>query len=315
MAEEQNGSPLPPKLNLRTKAGADGADPSAGLPPESKAKSETLRIHIPDLDAMAAQVPGISIKPAVPAAEGSPSAGEPGLKRETTRIPLETARAETVPPAQEPGGPKTIRIKPAAPSATIRLTPPPGTLQAEKRKTSRISLEAARPPREGVQPEAPGPAEAPKTVVLKRPDEAATVKAPRPLARPMARDEAKTAMTKTARLDETSQVDADETQASRRKTIKVRRPSQPAAISLAAATQGETRDAEQPRFQEPIFEAVQEDQPHVSFSVLAIMALLVTMVTVYMFMAQTFGPNVSLTNLSYGAPGLDLAWPGKMVVH
>ena len=45
---------------------------------------------------------------------------------------------------------------------------------------------------------------------------------------------------------------------------------------------------------------------------IVVAAMLVISLTIYMFAAQAFGPNVSLTRLSYGAPGLDLPWPGKL---
>ena len=48
------------------------------------------------------------------------------------------------------------------------------------------------------------------------------------------------------------------------------------------------------------------------FGLAAGLSAVVCLVVVYVLMAQTFGPNISLTTLSYGWPDFDVSWFGKI---
>lgn len=231
-------------------------------------------------------------------------------KRETSKISLDAA----VPPND---GTKTIRLKPADSGGA--KVPKPGIITqtpqakaspvSEKRKTSRISLEAA------LAPEAPADGDAPKTIRLKKPSEAATVR----VGQSAPATKSDTTPVDKAELSKTSQIQAEEAKpVTRRRTIRVKRPTgkrsvdvgdQPAdAPEAPAAEPGEA----------PVVAAMPaapvetKDEPNGFFVFSAVAAVLIVCVTIYMFAAQAFGPNSSLTRLSYGAPELDLAWPGKL---
>lgn len=220
-------------------------------------------------------------------------------KKQTTRIPLEAA----TPPA--PGEmPKTIRLKPAAFAPTVKVPPPPTVVPtpplsaltaaeaaAEKRKTSRISLEAALTPEAG---------EGPKTIRLKKPAEAGALKvseAPKKQTTPIAKP-----------AEEEPAAEAEPADATRRKTIRVKRPIGTRGIEMGAEI---ARPGEEPAAGG--FAPAGEDRPHWFFLASAIAASLVACVLIYNLCAQAFGPNVSLTQLSYGAPSMDLPWPGKIL--
>jgi len=237
----------------------------------------------------------INLKPILPkpptapgVAVGIPAAGTGGsaAKKDTSKIPLDAAVA--TPGAGGAKKPKTIRIKPASPSDAAAAGPP----KDAKRETSRISLEAAL----GGDQDAPA---APRTIKLKRPSEAPTVKA-----KPKA-------MSQTAQLD----VPADEAVSSptQKKTIKVKRPSEKRVVAAPSVSR-----APQPAEGVAAPVVAGPDSAHWSFITLAAASILVSFVLIYVLLAQTFGPSVdatSLTPLSYGAPGLDLQWPGKVTLH
>jgi hypothetical protein len=56
----------------------------------------------------------------------------------------------------------------------------------------------------------------------------------------------------------------------------------------------------------------QTDEPHVLFPLIMVATVIVTCVTIYVLCSQVFGPNVSLTELSYGGRTTELPWPGKI---
>ncbi|MGQ9662868.1 MAG: hypothetical protein ACUVWX_11120 [Kiritimatiellia bacterium] len=179
--------------------------------------------------------------------------------------------------------------------------PQPAVAPEGKRRTSRIPLESVLSPEVTAQPEQPA---TPKTIRLKRPEEDATVKLAQPAA--PAQAEQKAVMGKTARLDEQVPEGAAAT-ITRRKTIKVKRPAPqaPGVTGLEKGPMGVPVTL-------PVAEEPSEEECHWAFPVLAIAAILVLCVTIYVFAAQAFGPNISLTRLSYGAPELDLPWPDKI---
>jgi hypothetical protein len=204
------------------------------------------------------------------------------------------------PPAEEEE-PMTIRIKPAAPAANAEAAAEPEEAAAAapgkppgKRKTSRIPLEAAIAggAKEGAKP---------KTIRLKRPQPGK--KSP-PTAKTVARSAV--ALKKTAEIE----VPEGETGAApptRRKTVRVKRPSQRPAVKpaqIARPTAGPAAGAEDV--------AVLEDKPLWIFPTMAALCVVAALVLVYVHMAQVFGPDISLTQHSYGWRSLELGWPGKI---
>lgn len=237
-----------------------------------------------------------------------------GSKRETSKIPLGSATA-----GPQDARPKTISIKPAAPHIEKAAKPGSPTEDTDaKRQTSRISLEAVLDPDAESQPSTP------KTIRLKRPSEAPTVKVKKsPETKP--EDRSDDARQKTARIE----VPEDEisTPKTQRKTIKVKRPSQRrnvksvsvkrpdgAAEPAAEATQAEasTQPAVAPGIP-PFPEApVVDDSAHWTFIVTAILTVLVSAVLLYVLSAHVFDPSLSLTNPTY-KPGSELPWPGRVL--
>jgi hypothetical protein len=245
-----------------------------------------VRIKSPDAAAKADEAaPTLKVKmPAgAPQAEATPAS----KKRETSRIPLGAA----VPPGSEEKKPATIRIRPAVES---------------KRKTSRISLEAAL----AVQDE-PADASKPKTIRLKRPDEMPTVKVKtKPgLAKPEVTPPSASAPGD--ELSATRELDVGEEEGSsptRKKTIVVKRPQQRPSVRGVTIKQG---GAGQPEAVPGQVEAVATDQAHWMFHTCGIAAILAMGVLIYVLCAQVFGPDISLTQLSYGAKNTELPWPGR----
>ena len=114
---------------------------------------------------------------------------------------------------------------------------------------------------------------------------------------------------KTSRLDTSlpPEAEGEDVSPTRKKTIRVKRPGERPGVAAAAAV--ETAPAAQPApgmVQAPA-------RTGWFFPVVALVAVLVSAVTLYVLAAQTFGPmNASLTRLTYGVPSLNLGWPGKI---
>ncbi len=175
-----------------------------------------------------------------------------------------------------------------------------------KRQTSRISLEAA------LGSNGDKVSTGPKTIRLKRPSEAPTIKAK------VAPESAGNALNKTARI-ELPDADSD-VSATQKRTIKVKRPSQrrsgksvsvkrgtsesaaaPAAASAAAGVPGTVGRPQR-----------SADSVHWTFITASVAAMLVCCVLIYVLCAQVLGPNISLTELAYAAPDAELPWPGRL---
>jgi hypothetical protein len=240
-------------------------------------------------------------------------------KKETSRIPLEAAQpgAKTSDGAK-PSVPRTIRLKPAGKPPTIGMpTATAGEKAATaKRETSRISLEAAL---SGQSSGEFGEKKVPKTIKLKRPSEAPTVKAVKPAAA-TPKPEPAQKLSDTSRLDvEASDEASDEAiPPTRRKTIRVKRPTGgrtvPTPVVRRAggpeAVSGEGGggvDAEQ-----AVISQGGPPEPHWFFAACAMASILVVIVTIYVFAAQTFGRDFALTRMSYWKDGPDLPWPNKL---
>jgi len=182
-----------------------------------------------------------------------------------------------------------------------------------KRQTSRIPLEAAL---------SSGAADkdqtgAPKTIRLKRPDGPSTIKAipPSVPVESGASEPAKSGLGKTSRLDE-SVVGADTSATpTRRKTIRVKRPTQaPAAqgISVARSETGQDETAVPSRLQPPVRMEAEAETMGWPIGLCSIAATIVACFVIYVLLAQALGPDGSLTQLSYGAPDFSVSWVGEV---
>jgi hypothetical protein len=255
--EDLGQQKIPPKLVIRPENGSSPA--AAGGTPATEAP-KTVRLKP---------------SPALPTGSAA--------KKETAKIPL----AEALLPGA--GEPRTIRLRPDTarpPAATPAVVPTPALADggAEKRRTAKISLEAAL---------GPSPDEAPRTIRLKKPSEAGTVRV----------GAAQKPKTDTAPIGALGSEPVPETVDTRKKTIKVRRPG--GATGVVVVEEGGASAVE--------FQAGGgEDRPHWFFLVTSIAAVLVTCVLAYCLSAQAFGPNASMTQLSYGAQNICLSWPGRI---
>jgi hypothetical protein len=233
----------------------------------------------------------------------------PISKRETSRIPLEKAApaaAPAVPVERAAKAASSIAAKVApAPEAETEAEPVAAAEEKpaeEKRMTSRISLEAALMPDAAAATAKPGDT-GPKTIRLKRPGDSATVKiAPKP--RMVKPEEAGTPMNRTARLEvpeEQAEAEEEGGSTTKRKTIRIKRPTQAASEGGAepmviARTPGGPADQDGGMTGMPFSI---EDEPNPIFPVIAIAALLVIGVTIWMLSAQAF-------------PTANISWPGKL---
>ena len=301
-----------------------------------KDQPETIRIG--QSPAEGQDKPADKSKPLKPRTVSVPKPEAPSeeseAKSKTSRVPLEKATA--LPQSEAPGTPKTIRIKPKqAPGkqpsmaelnklgsdAADRTSEAPTQASKpktdSKRETSRISLESAlaadqpeqAPAEEKAQP-APKSGPAPKTIRLKRPGDGGTVKVQQQPEAKGEKEDAKAAMGKTARLDELPEEEEGATP-TRRKTIRVKRPTARATVQGGGGESGAPRPAAIARPQ-PIDTAATTDRVHWIFPTFTVLSMLVLLTVIYMFSAQTFGPLVCGTRTSYGLNELNLAWPGKI---
>lgn len=209
-------------------------------------------------------------------------------KRETSRIPLDPAGDDTVP---------TVTIAGMGKAAVTDAAGADTSAEAgdAKRQTSRISLETALASDDGaeIRPADGGP----KTIRLKRPSEAATVKvskAPGTQAESFA-TQAKSVMSKTAILDDTAPPDAGPTP-TRKKTIRVKRPTKAAGLSdVPVKRTGLASEEEALSLGVP----VAADEPGALFSLCAVAAVIIVGITLYVLCAQA-------------CPNLGLSWPGQV---
>jgi len=182
--------------------------------------------------------------------------------------------------------PKTVTVDKAEPG-----------LSAEKRKTSRISLEAVLGGEGGTGGEG-----GPKTIRLKRPGDAGRVKV--------------SAVPETVKKEA---AEAEETFAGAptiRKAVRVKRPAAEGgkpALTIARPRAEEAAQTPAAAATAPV-QLPAADRVNPIFPLLTLAAVLVLCVTIYMLCAQAFGPNVSLTQYSYAKTGPELPWPGKLFV-
>jgi len=309
----------PVKLKARPKAaGAAGSGPKPLTPPGAASTPPAAAGGKP-ASPQAVKPKSVRLKPvAVGIKRPGPDADAPaGSKRETSKIPLESATAPglTAAPAGISANTKTIKIKPSvadnsrisAPIATAAAAAPAEPVVPDpKRQTSRISLEAA------LGSDGNGQADTgPKTIRLKRPSEAPTVKVKK----------APEAAKSDGELRKTAQIemppDEPDTPATQRKTIKVKRPSQRRTVKSVSVKRGTGDQAATPAAAggPAIASAVSappQDSAHWTFIVTSIAAMLICFVLIYLLCTQVLGPNISLTELAYAAPEVELPWPGRI---
>jgi hypothetical protein len=262
--------------------------------------------------------PTVSVKPI-----GSPPMPViPAAKRETSRIPLDLAKPALGAPGRPLPGPTTIRVKPVVVRQTVDLaqavpdgagnaapTPPPVSPESGKRKTSRISLESvlSSQPGSASQTAEITPPEAddePRTIRIKRSAERPTA-VTTPVSAPISPGQ-------TARLELPPDTPAaapgttGSPTPTRKKTIRMRRPGME-----DGAEEGVSSTASAVARPEPVAQKT-DDVPHFTFGILAVVSVLVMAVLLWVLMAQAFGRDISLTQLSYGWRDCPFSWFGQM---
>lgn len=243
-------------------------------------------------------------------------AAPPDSKRTTSKISLPSD-----PDTQEtatPGIPQPIRIAPAMPAATVSTEAgsgesdigdapaaaipvvPPQPVPDPKRQTSRISLDAVL----GNEGESGGP----KTIKLKRPS-SSTIRV-QGMESPVATDSSRKTSSVELPSDTASDDDAPATQ---KKTIKVKRPSARPSLRTGGSGGSATGGGSAPTmFAPPAKALASADSAHWFFILTGCAATISIAVLIYVLCAQILGPNISLTELSYGAPDAELPWPGRI---
>lgn len=280
---------------------------------ESDDSSRTMYLSLSDTEeitqtkeekSLSATVP-ITVIPEHEAVQGQLSQ----KKKDTSKIPLEAVLGQSDVKAARPMETPTIRLQRPQVSGVEGIS----GIDEQKKKTSRISLEAALAPDQvkGAVPPSPTISETlvPKTIRLRRPSEMPTVKAAG-LASPLAetsRIPDLASLHQTVPLKEpavTPKVEEEES-ATRKRTIKLKRPT----VGPTVTPPGELAKA-----QAGVAAIVvkKEDMPGPVLLVTTVVMTILILVTIYMFLSQTIGPNICLTETSYYKEGPNLAWPGKI---
>lgn len=274
--EPENGSDssMPPKISL-AKHQAEPVPPSA---PEPVAPQSGQSGEKPRQEAVPPPQPRLTLKPKpIPVGEEKPES-----KRKTSRISLDDAiRSQADESEQE--------ARPQAPLPSPIPAPPP----AEKVQTSRISLDTVL--LSGL--DQPG---APKTIKLKRPSEAPTVRAVRPPSETAAIDTAKDSLGKTSQIDiAPPRGDEEDSSPTRRKTIKVKRPTQTAApkpaMRVGAAAQAPLSEGQPVPEGAGVAAATPARGVGVFFPMVGIAAVLVALALIAVLAAQAF-PGLGLSS-------------------
>ncbi|MGI6098230.1 MAG: hypothetical protein ACOYD3_00580 [Kiritimatiellia bacterium] len=305
--------------------------------PQAEEAPKTVRLVAPaQPPAGEAEAPRtVRLVPPTAQQTAAPAASPEAAKRKTSRVELPMT-ADLTGMAEEREF-KTVRLRPMAPPQPGGSPLPEGTkplsksqVEAAKSKTSRISLEAALGVNAGLDTGAP------KTIRLKRPSElkagttgqiaiptatAATIRKTG-FVPPIAGQQSATARLPTQALPPDVAAPAAETEEAsptRRKTIKIKRPSVSTGIKInvsqQAAGDGEASDTEDmqqlslPPGMQPIGVP---DTVNPVFVVAAAVALLLTLGLVWILAAQTFGPNAAITGYT-AMKGPDIAPPPGLV--
>ncbi|MCK5529174.1 MAG: hypothetical protein KAI74_05785 [Kiritimatiellae bacterium] len=324
-----NDDALPPKVNLQNSDAIKIGNSEPVEAPSAPAQAVPVPPKAAPVPPKAAALPPkvepvtLKAKPVTLKAKPATLKAKPISKSETSKIPLDVASGITI--VDDAPHTKTIKIKPVASPATIKIgaatapeVAPPAAVSQEalnsaKSKTSKISLDSVLP--DGAASLDSGP----KTIRLKRPS---VISKPAVTAAPKAAAvDAKEDLSKTSRLD----VAAAEATPTRRKTIRVKRPTtsaaapalnvaRPAAPASAAAVA--PAGGALPSMGAPVPPSapasVVEEKCIVS-GIASIFSLLVVFVLIYVLLAQLAGADRSLSRLSYFMPEMNLSWPGKIL--
>ena len=306
----------------QSNTGAEGAAPPKQVPFKPIQKPPA-----------ADDVPDSAIRRPVLRRPGESAAPSPRI---TTRVDVPSLRKTTrvdVPPHvladAEDDEFKTVKLRPTPPPApggaplpTGPKPPTPAQQQAAKSKTTRITLEAAYA----------GDDSAPKTIRLKRPSEMKSATAP--IAVPVATakratgavpsisiaQHSQTARLPTQQLDQHIQPIGDEEGSpTRRKTIKIKRPTAPSGVKITIGGKGAAdTDTDSGATVPPLAErqpvmALAPDSAHWTFIAASIVAMLLTIGVIWILAAQAFGPNAAVTGYSQRW-GADIAPPPGLVI-
>ncbi len=283
----------PPKIKLNL-AGAKppSTEATVSIRPSAQ-KADTTRIELSQ-----AQPPAAALGETQPV-----QADASTVKRSTIRIDVpHVIKSETQKVKAE-----TRRVEPSSPHSTMRVE----IAEPRKSETTRINIPeeafqkapgtvGLRPPAPegaedvfkrttipvGIPTPAPAPAARPKTITVKRPVAEAA-----PTAAEKAVSEAK--KSETARID--LPADGGDRPATRPKTIRIKRPDGTSARKPLTISRP---DAEPAAGTVPSGVIGGEEPAGAVYSALALVALLVGCVLVYVLAAQTFAP--------------DLPWPGRI---
>lgn len=282
---------LPDELLDRPKktAGSETAETKAAAPSTVKLKAPpTVKLKPP---------PQIRSKPlasgmieAQAKEEGTapqPKRSDNEDKRGTSRIPLPNVTPPGVP---KPGSaPLRESVKP----------PSPAQAEASKRKTSRISLDAAL---SGVDEGKSAQSGPPKTIRLKRPVVAASAQ------QGVDPDKSPGASGQTSKLPDDTDVPESPTQ---RKTIRVKRPTLSASEGQVSAASESDAQAS-PVSADAMMSAA--DTVHPFFALCAVAAILVSLSIIWVLAGHAVGPNKSLTSLSAWPTGPNITPPGLISI-
>jgi hypothetical protein len=291
-------------------------------PPAPVAEQSTIKL-------VRKPIPGMA-KPAQPGVQAAAAAA----KKETSKISLDQAvptpggklppvgyarLTDEVSATNAPAVPGLPLLKkPAMNMATISNamsnTQSNDALLTEKRKTSRISLEAVLAAETSEVKKNPT---APTTIRLKKPTDSAGIKigAPKDLAVPPPT----IAMNQTAKLDEAAE---DAPTATKKKTIKIKKPgggfSMDGDRSAASAGGSGSLSPGAGRISAGgSAAAYKEGTGSKVFSAISLVmtaaALVVISITIYMFTAQVSGVNYCMTITSDYPTGPNLSWGNKLM--
>lgn len=296
MADEStthSGDNAPPKIKLNLA--------SAGMSPEqirpAEKKVETTRIDLSQAMPPPAKATVGDTQPVQ--ADSPPAAPEiqkrntirieapPVLKAETQKVKTETQK---IPPRAMS---ETMRVELAEPlkSETTRINIPAEAFQKKPGSAPRaipanatddIFKRATIPV--GIPTPPPTPAAKPKTLAVKRP--VSPPAEPPPVVAPEQRTVAEAKKSETARLD--LPADAGERPATRPKTIRIKRPDSTTARKVLTIARPDAESASL----SVSGSATEEESAGTVFSVLALVAVLIACVLIYVLAAQTIAPDL-----------------------
>ncbi len=270
------------------------------------------RVNLQNTDALKAGSGGAPL-----AAKPIKLKAKPVSKSETAKIPLDVAAAGITIVDDVPHT-KTIKIKPVSSPGAIKIGTAtakpavaiPPAAQIAKSQTSKIPLDAVLPTGGAA------PSSGPKTIRLKRPSAGTSKPSVVPAVATVAKiaKDTKADLSKTSRLDiGDAGVDSPVTP-TRRKTIRVKRPTSGVAPSLNISRTPESGGGAMPTVGAPLppMQVEEVEEKCLISGIASILALFVICTLVYVLLAQVTGKNGSLSKLSYFMPEVNLSWPGKI---